>query len=97
MIEWLFQLEMEASRENGLIDYWCIQYQKLLDSKPSTLIMRENNLESGVMKILCRSGAEQYIPTFARHCVVTKNLAYLTEDDLQKVTTDRHNLVLMLV
>uniref|UniRef100_A0A914WCS9 Leucine rich repeat and sterile alpha motif containing 1 n=1 Tax=Plectus sambesii TaxID=2011161 RepID=A0A914WCS9_9BILA len=78
-------VEMEQSEENKRLDYWLVQYQKLLDSKPSALIEREAQLEPAVVKVLCRSAAENYMPAFARHRILAKQLPHLTEQDLQKL------------
>lgn len=34
----LYQVEMEHKRETDIEDYWLIQYQRLLESKPRTLL-----------------------------------------------------------
>lgn len=77
---------MEQDEENKQMDYWLVQYQKLLDSKPTALIDREVRLEPAVIKVLCRSAAENYMPAFARHRILAKQLPHLTEEDLQKVS-----------
>ena len=40
--------EMEDGKEKEQENYWLIQYQKLLDSKPKSLEAAENNLDSKV-------------------------------------------------
>ena len=42
--------EMEDGKEKEQENYWLIQYQKLLDSKPKSLEAAENNLDSKVFK-----------------------------------------------
>ena len=32
------QLEMEERRQSDQVDYWLVQYQRLLDSKPQSLV-----------------------------------------------------------
>lgn len=40
--------EMETGKEKEQENYWLIQYQKLLDSKPKGLENAENNLDTKV-------------------------------------------------
>ena len=42
--------EMEDGKEKEQENYWLIQYQKLLDSKPKSLEAAENNLDSKVFE-----------------------------------------------
>ena len=35
---YFLQVEMERKRETDIEDYWLIQYQRLLESKPLTLL-----------------------------------------------------------
>lgn len=35
---YFLQVEMEHKRETDIEDYWLIQYQRLLESKPLTLL-----------------------------------------------------------
>ncbi|XP_077986680.1 E3 ubiquitin-protein ligase LRSAM1-like [Glandiceps talaboti] len=75
-------LEMERKREDDAVDYWLVQYQRLLDQKPHYLIDMENNLEIAVRDILQRAKAEDYIPNFSRHRVSIETLCVMTEEDL---------------
>ncbi|XP_077866101.1 E3 ubiquitin-protein ligase LRSAM1-like [Saccoglossus kowalevskii] len=76
-------LEMERKREDDAVDYWLVQYQRLLDQKPQSLIDHEHNLEIAVMKILSKAKADDYIPQFARHRVSIETLCVMTEEDLK--------------
>ena len=40
--------DMETGKEEEQENYWLIQYQKLLDSKPKRLANAENNLDTKV-------------------------------------------------
>ncbi|RUS74622.1 hypothetical protein EGW08_017602, partial [Elysia chlorotica] len=78
-------VEMELERENGQRDYWLVQYQRLLDWKPQSLIDKESQLEIAVKEILISAGAEEYIPKFARHRITIETMLTLTEDDLRQM------------
>ncbi|XP_046547780.1 E3 ubiquitin-protein ligase LRSAM1-like [Haliotis rubra] len=65
--------------------YWLVQYQRLMDKKPQRLIDSENALEVEVVKILRKSGADDYLPLFARHKITIETIVQLTEDDLKQV------------
>ncbi|KAK3758802.1 hypothetical protein RRG08_030613 [Elysia crispata] len=78
-------VEMELERENGQHDYWLVQYQRLLDWKPQSLIDKESQLEIAVKEILISAGAEEYIPKFARHRITIETMLTLTEDDLKQM------------
>ncbi|GFR78664.1 leucine-rich repeat and sterile alpha motif-containing 1 [Elysia marginata] len=78
-------VEMEQERENGQHDYWLVQYQRLLDWKPESLIDKESQLEISVKEILVSSGAEEYIPKFARHRITIETMLTLTDDDLKQM------------
>lgn len=51
--------------------------------------LKEAQLEVEVVKILNQSGAEMFIPAFARHRVTMKALSAFTEEDLQKVISQK--------
>ncbi|XP_070532119.1 E3 ubiquitin-protein ligase LRSAM1-like [Ptychodera flava] len=76
-------LEMERKREDDAVDYWLVQYQRLLDQKPQYLIDHEHNLEIAVLEILRQARSEDYIPNFARHRVSIETLLVMTEEDLK--------------
>ncbi|CAL1540447.1 unnamed protein product [Lymnaea stagnalis] len=78
-------IEMEQQREDGQQDYWLAQYQRLLDWKPQALIDRESQLEIAVKDILVTSGAEDYIPLFARHRITIETMMTLTDQDLSQM------------
>ncbi|XP_059149917.1 E3 ubiquitin-protein ligase LRSAM1-like isoform X2 [Physella acuta] len=78
-------IEMEQQREEGQQDYWLVQYQRLLDWKPQSLIDRESQLEIAVKEILISSGAEDYIPVFARHRITIETMMTLTDSDLRQM------------
>ncbi|XP_072015688.1 E3 ubiquitin-protein ligase LRSAM1-like isoform X2 [Amphiura filiformis] len=77
--------EMEKKRVEDEQDYWLIQYQRLLDRKPESLIDQENQLEFAVCDILTSAGAEDYIPKFARHRVSIETMVQMTDEDLREM------------
>ena len=46
---------------------------------------KERNLEIAVVTVLEDSGAEDYIPVFARHRISIETLLQITDDDLKQV------------
>ncbi|XP_025112189.1 E3 ubiquitin-protein ligase LRSAM1-like isoform X2 [Pomacea canaliculata] len=77
--------EMEEQRENGQADYWLVQYQRLLDRKPQSLIDKESHLEIAVKKLLILAGADDYLPVFARHRITIETFMELGDEDLKKM------------
>ncbi|XP_030852966.1 E3 ubiquitin-protein ligase LRSAM1 isoform X2 [Strongylocentrotus purpuratus] len=78
-------LEMEELRERTEQDYWLVQYQRLLDKKPQSLIDQEHKLELAVVDILQEAGAEDYIPRFARHRVSIETMMQMGMDELREI------------
>ncbi|KAL5012900.1 hypothetical protein ScPMuIL_011451 [Solemya velum] len=77
--------EMEQQRMDGQTDYWMVQYQRLMDRKPQSLIDQEKQIEIAVLKILEKANANEYIPLFARHRITIETLIWMSEDDLQQM------------
>jgi len=77
--------EMEDGKEKEQENYWLIQYQKLLDSKPKGLEAVEKKLDSKVKEILANSGAEEYIPLFAKKELTFKELQYMEDKELKEL------------
>jgi len=78
-------VQIEEQKDNDNIDFWLIQYQKLLDSKPEKLIEREESLEMEILKLLARSDASKYASQFARHKINTSNIKSLDEKQLRQI------------
>merc|ERR1711963_191194 len=66
-------------------NYWLIQYQKLLDSKPKGLEEAEGKMDAKVKQLLVDCGAEELVPVFAKKKVTYKEVAFLTEVDLKQM------------
>jgi len=77
--------EMEDHRNEETENYWLIQYQKLLDSKPKSMIQAEDNVEPALKKMLTDAGAEDYIPVFALKGITLKQLSYMKDKELSEV------------
>jgi len=77
--------EMETTRVEEQENYWLIQYQKLLDSKPKGLEEAEGSMDPKVKQLLVNCGAEELVPVFAKKKVTFKEVAFLTEVDLKQM------------
>ncbi|XP_056011978.1 E3 ubiquitin-protein ligase LRSAM1-like [Ostrea edulis] len=77
--------EMEQQKEDGQTDYWLVQYQRLMDRKPQALMDQERRLEIAVVTVLEDSGADEYVPIFARHRITIETLLQLTDSDLKQM------------
>ncbi|KAK2150814.1 hypothetical protein LSH36_387g02057 [Paralvinella palmiformis] len=78
-------LEMEEQREANQTDYWLVQYQRLMDRKPQSLMDMEMRLESAVSNILKSAKAADYISVFARHRITIETMCNLTDEDLKQM------------
>lgn len=78
-------LEMETGREQEQENYWLIQYQKLLDSKPRGLEEAEKGLDGQVKDLLLKCNLKDLIPVFAKRKVTFKELSYMEDTDLKKL------------
>merc|ERR1711962_956349 len=77
--------EMETTRVEEQENYWLIQYQKLLDSKPKGLEEAEGKMDAKVKQLLVDCGAEELVPVFAKKKVTFKEVAFLSEVDLKQM------------
>ena len=78
-------IEMEKQRDDEQTDYWLVQYQRLLDSKPQALIDRERQLATDVVNILEASKAVDYIPVFARHRMTPELILDMKDEELRQI------------
>jgi len=76
---------MEKQKEDDQLDFWLVQYQRLLDTKPEQLVRKENYLDTEVIRLLHRAGAEDHIPEFARHKITPRDLFLLDEEKLRRI------------
>jgi len=77
--------EMEQGRKEDQDNYWLIQYQKLLDSKPKGLVEAEASIDPTVKDLLTRAGAEEYLPVFATRNMSFKQLSYINDRELTEL------------
>ncbi|KAJ7334345.1 E3 ubiquitin-protein ligase lrsam1 [Desmophyllum pertusum] len=76
-------VEMEHRREADIEDYWLIQYQRLLESKPLTLLEKE--CDSVISDILAEAGAQDYASHFARHRITWEMLKTMTDKEIKEL------------
>ncbi|XP_075255549.1 E3 ubiquitin-protein ligase LRSAM1-like isoform X2 [Convolutriloba macropyga] len=76
-------LKMEEQKQNETDQYWLVQYQRLLSSKPASIASKEFDLDTGVVKFLNKCGASNYMPLFAKHRMTYEGLTTLTDENLR--------------
>merc|ERR1719350_1891016 len=77
--------EMEGDKEKEHENYWLIQYQKLLDSKPKGLAAAEQNLDPKVKELLTSCGGEEFITIFAKKEITFKEIQFMEDKDLREI------------
>jgi len=77
--------EMEVGKAQDQENYWLIQYQKLLDSKPASLTEAEHQLDTQVRDLLAGCGAEEFIPVFAKRNITFKQFQYMEDKELKEL------------
>uniref|UniRef100_A0A2K6BGY0 Leucine rich repeat and sterile alpha motif containing 1 n=1 Tax=Macaca nemestrina TaxID=9545 RepID=A0A2K6BGY0_MACNE len=77
--------ELEAKSETRQENYWLIQYQRLLNQKPSSLKLQEEGMERQLVALLEELSAEHYLPIFAHHRLSLDLLSQMSPGDLAKV------------
>ena len=80
----LNELEKHKSQETD--NYWLIQYQKLLDAKPTGLLEAEKAIDPDLKDVLVKAGAEDYVPILAIKDVNKKQVMYMNDKQLSEVT-----------
>jgi len=78
-------IRMEEQRDDEAKDYWLIQFQRLLDSKPQVLVDAENRLDVFVAETLLQAGCKEYLPHFARHNVDEDEILVMTKERLREI------------
>ena len=71
---WLDKMEDIHGGGQDAADYWLRQYQRLMDAKPSGLVLAEEQLDDAVISILETAKAMDVMPIFARHGVTLEKL-----------------------
>merc|ERR1712106_208793 len=77
--------DLETGKEEEQENYWLIQYQKLLDSKPKGLESDEKNLDTKVKDLLSSCGGEEDLPLFAKKQISMKELLFMEDKDLMEL------------
>uniref|UniRef100_H3CP31 Leucine rich repeat and sterile alpha motif containing 1 n=1 Tax=Tetraodon nigroviridis TaxID=99883 RepID=H3CP31_TETNG len=78
-------VELQQKSDSNQQNYWMIQYQRLLNTKPLTLRMQEAGVENELVNMLCKLSAQHYLPVLAHHKVTTETLRHMRSSDLKKI------------
>ncbi|XP_028407625.1 E3 ubiquitin-protein ligase LRSAM1-like [Dendronephthya gigantea] len=78
-------VELEERREGEIEDYWLIQFQRLMDQKPETLIVKEDGCDEMIAQILAEASAQDYISNFARNKISWQILRDMKDEDLKQI------------
>lgn len=92
---------MEAQKEKEQQDFWLLQYQKLLDSKPSELSFKASSIDPLLGYYFLVNGVVHCIPFLSKLWQSnTCNIADLTDADFEeagiKIAIDRENILLSI-
>jgi len=77
--------EMEDKRMEDIDNYWMIQYQKLLDTKPKHLVEAEQALDPQVKELLSCFSGDEFLPLFAKKKIGMKQLTYMDDKALKEI------------
>nr|VZI24339.1 unnamed protein product [Spirometra erinaceieuropaei] len=77
-------VELEARKLRDQTDYWLVQYQRLMDKKP-TALLSEQLIDPDVYKILEAADAMDYAANFEYHRITSDMLLSFTDADLVQV------------
>nr|NP_001071929.1 zinc finger protein [Ciona intestinalis]BAE93329.1 zinc finger protein [Ciona intestinalis] len=78
-------VEMEQQREDDQVDFWLVQYQKLLDTKPEVLVQKEHGVDPQIVRLLQRSDAAHHLSAFARHHITMDTITTLDDEKLRSL------------
>lgn len=78
-------VELENQRQEDEKDYWIVQYKRLMQSKPQSLIEEEYGCDPAVQDIVDTAGAGHLLPFFSRHRVTISNLKLMSDEDLRQI------------
>ncbi|CAN8015875.1 unnamed protein product [Ixodes persulcatus] len=77
--------DMEDRRQEEMIDFWLLQYQRLLDRKPEGVYAMENQLDPRISDILETANAEHYSTLFASKKVSWEDFTSMNQDDFRRL------------
>ncbi|KAL3314764.1 E3 ubiquitin-protein ligase lrsam1 [Cichlidogyrus casuarinus] len=78
-------LEMQQAKQQDEIDFWLVQYQRLLDKMPERLDKKRNPLDAQVDKVLTLADAEDFRPHFVRNRIDWPTLCSMGDSDLARI------------
>ncbi|CAD5123195.1 DgyrCDS11559 [Dimorphilus gyrociliatus] len=79
-------IEMEESKEDNQVNYWLVQYQRLLQRKPEIILNKELEMDPQLMDFLLECGASEYVPLLAQNNVRNfNNLLGMGDADLRGI------------
>ena len=85
-------VELEERREGEIEDYWLIQFQRLMDQKPETLIIKEHGCDEQIAHVLAEANAQDYIANFARNKITWQILREMKDEDLKQVGIQEYGI-----
>ncbi|CAH8838956.1 unnamed protein product [Trichobilharzia szidati] len=74
--------EMEQQKKDDQLDFWLVQYQRILDSKPVELFGKP---DPDVQAILDNAQCLEYMPNFQRHTITYTILRNMTDNELKEI------------
>uniref|UniRef100_UPI00358FE397 E3 ubiquitin-protein ligase LRSAM1 isoform X2 n=1 Tax=Myxine glutinosa TaxID=7769 RepID=UPI00358FE397 len=90
-------LEMDQRRDAEHMDFWLVQYQRLLDSKPLSLKLQESTQEDALRDLLIHLGLSEFAPVLARHNITLCSLATFLPQQLGAIGIYNNDVQLALI
>uniref|UniRef100_A0A8C4QHW7 Leucine-rich repeat and death domain-containing protein 1 n=1 Tax=Eptatretus burgeri TaxID=7764 RepID=A0A8C4QHW7_EPTBU len=90
-------LEMDRQRVAENMDFWLVQYQRLLDSKPLSLKLQESTQEDALQELLIHLGLSELAPVLARHNITLCSLATLLPQQLGAIGIYKKDVQISLI
>ncbi|CAH8474236.1 unnamed protein product [Schistosoma turkestanicum] len=74
--------EIEQQKKDDQLDFWLVQYQRVLDSKPVQLFDKP---DPDVQTILSNAQSLEFLPNFQRHAITYSIMQTMTDNDLKEI------------
>ncbi|CAH8501242.1 unnamed protein product [Schistosoma margrebowiei] len=74
--------EIEQQKKDDQLDFWLVQYQRVLNSKPVKLLDKP---DSDVQTILSNAQSLEFLPNFQRHAITYSIMQTMTDSDLKEI------------
>lgn len=87
LLAWLE--EAERRRDQAAADYWLMQYQRLMDSQPASLLTNQSTMDPALRELLFCAGAERFVPFFTRREVTIEQLCIMGDEELKEVGVNK--------